>query len=228
LLLQVTDSHVIKMSDAYSETENGPPYTQEQFVNAEKEMTYLTNESLKSYRKEYVPAMFTKLNDITRFAAKDLIKWGRANSLWPLQFGLACCAMELMDFGAARIDAERKGYLMFRGTPRQCDVMIVAGWVTKSIVPRVKRLYEQMSKPSYVIAYGECATSGGPWWESYNIIKGIDQVLPVDIYVAGCPPRPENLFTALMKLQEKIRGNVDRDTTRSLSENLRRFEGKRF
>ena len=204
------------------------PYTREQFINAEEEMTKLTNESLKNYRKEYVPAMFAKMNDITRFVAKDLIKWGRSNSLWPLQFGLACCAMELMDFGAARIDAERKGYLLFRGTPRQCDVMIVAGWVTKSVVPRVKRLYEQMSKPSYVIAFGECATAGGPWWESYNIIKGIDQVIPVDIYVAGCPPKPENLFSALMKLQDKIRGKIDRDTTRSLSENLRRYEGKRF
>jgi NADH-quinone oxidoreductase subunit B len=196
-------------------------YTKEQFINAEKEMTLLTRESLKSYKKEYVPAMFAKFSDITKLAAKDIIRWGRANSLWPLQFGLACCAMELMDFGAARIDAERKGYLMFRGTPRQCDVMIVAGWVTKSIVPRVKRLYEQMSKPSYVIAYGECATSGGPWWESYNIVKGIDQVLPVDIYVAGCPPKPENLFKALMKLQDRIRGKYDRDTARSLSENLR-------
>ena len=167
------------------EAEKEPPYTKEQFMNAEQEMTFLTQESLKQYRKEYVPAMFAKMSDLTKLTLKSFVKWGRSNSLWPLQFGLACCAMELMDFGAARIDAERKGYLLFRGTPRQCDVMIVAGWVTKSIVPKVKRLYEQMSKPNYVIAYGECATSGGPWWESYNIIQGIDQVLPVDIYVAG-------------------------------------------
>ncbi len=205
-------------------TEEDAPYTKEQFINAEKEMTALTLASAKAYKKSTVPAMFGRLDDLTKYFAKGLVKWGRSNSLWPLQFGLACCAMELMDFGAARIDAERKGYLLFRGTPRQCDVMIVAGWVTKSIAPRVKRLYEQMSKPSYVIAYGECATSGGPWYESYNIIKGIDQVIPVDIYVAGCPPRPENLFGALMKLQEKIRGKIDRNTTRSLSENLRRFE----
>ena len=207
---------------------DNPPYTAEQFLNAEQEMSLLTSESLKPYRKEYAPAMFGRLNDLTKLSLKDVIKWGRSSSLWPLQFGLACCAMELMDFGAARIDAERKGYLMFRGTPRQCDVMIVAGWVTKSVAPRVKRLYEQMSKPSYVIAYGECATSGGPWWESYNIIKGIDQVLPVDIYVAGCPPRPENLFGALMKLQERIRGKIDGYTTRGLSENVRRLEGKRL
>ena len=202
------------------------PYTKAQFLNAEQEMSMLTEQSLKPYRKEYAPAMFSRLGDITKIRMRDVIKWGRSNSLWPLQFGLACCAMELMDFGAARIDAERKGYLLFRGTPRQCDVMIVAGWVTKSVAPKVKRLYEQMSRPSYVIAYGECATSGGPWWESYNIIKGIDQVLPVDIYVAGCPPRPENLFGALMKLQERIRGKIDGYTTRGLSENLRRAESK--
>ncbi len=208
------------------EAEKEPPYTKEQFMNAEQEMTFLTQESLKQYRKEYVPAMFAKMSDLTKLTLKSFVKWGRSNSLWPLQFGLACCAMELMDFGAARIDAERKGYLLFRGTPRQCDVMIVAGWVTKSIVPKVKRLYEQMSKPNYVIAYGECATSGGPWWESYNIIQGIDQVLPVDIYVAGCPPKPENLFGALMKLQDKIRDKIDRYATRSLSENLQVNEGK--
>ncbi len=215
-------------SEIMEKAPHNTPYTKEQFLNAEQEMSKLTIESMKSYRKEYVPAMFAKLSDATKAFSKGILKWGRSNSLWPLQFGLACCAMELMDFGAARIDAERKGYLMFRGTPRQCDVMIVAGWVTKSIVPNVKRLYEQMSKPSYVIAYGECATSGGPWWESYNIIKGIDQVLPVDIYVAGCPPKPENLFMALMRLQEKIRGRIDGNTSRGLSENLRRYEGKRF
>lgn len=209
------------------EEENEPPYTKEQFMNAEQEMTLLTQESLKQYRKEYVPAMFAKMSDITKLTLKHFVKWGRSNSLWPLQFGLACCAMELMDFGAARIDAERKGYLLFRGTPRQCDVMIVAGWVTKSIVPKVKRLYEQMSKPNYVIAYGECATSGGPWWESYNIIQGIDQVIPVNIYVAGCPPKPENLFGALMKIQDNIRDKIDRNATRSLSENLQSYEGER-
>jgi NADH-quinone oxidoreductase subunit B len=209
------------------EEENEPPYTKEQFMNAEQEMTLLTQESLKQYRREYVPAMFAKMSDITKLTLKHFVKWGRSNSLWPLQFGLACCAMELMDFGAARIDAERKGYLLFRGTPRQCDVMIVAGWVTKSIVPKVKRLYEQMSKPNYVIAYGECATSGGPWWESYNIIQGIDQVIPVDIYVAGCPPKPENLFGALMKIQDNIRDKIDRNATRSLSENLQSYEGER-
>ncbi|MDE1865958.1 MAG: NADH-quinone oxidoreductase subunit NuoB [Candidatus Micrarchaeota archaeon] len=166
--------------------------------------------------------MFAKLSDVTRAMSKGMVKWGQRNSVWPMQFGLACCAMELMDFGASRIDAERKGYLLFRGTPRQCDVMIVAGWVTKSMVPRIKRLYEQMASPKYVIAYGECATSGGPWWQSYNIVQGIDQVIPVDVYVVGCPPKPENLFAALMKLQDKIGGKIAGNPERSIAENIRK------
>ena len=202
------------------------PYTPEQFLNAEKEMDRLLQDSAKRY-KTPVNAVFARLSDLTKLTAKDFVRWGRSNSLWPMQFGLACCAMELLDFGSARIDAERKGYLLFRGTPRQTDVMIVAGWVTKSMVPRVKRMYEQMAKPNYVIAYGECATCGGPWWESYNIIQGIDQVLPVDVYVAGCPPKPENLFTALMKLQDKISGKTAGDTEQSVSENIRRTEDSR-
>ena len=199
------------------------PYSEEELYNAELEMTELTQNSLKKY-KQTQGIMFTKLGDAIKEFSKGLVKWSRSNSLWPLQFGLACCAMELMDFGSSRIDAERKGYLLFRGTPRQCDVMIVAGWVTKSMVPRVKRLYEQMASPKYVVAFGECATSGGPWYESYNIVKGIDQVLPVDVYAIGCPPKPENLFGALMKLQDKVGGRVAGDTERSITENARRAE----
>ena len=181
----------------------------QEFLNAKQEMDKLVMDSLKSENRPN--AMFAKLSDLVKAipVSSKLVKWSRRNSLWPLQFGLACCAIELMDFGAARIDAERKGYLLFRATPRQCDVMLVAGWVTKSMVPEVKRLYEQMTEPRHVIAFGECATCGGPWWESYNIVRGIDQVLPVDVYVAGCPPRPENLFAALMKLQDKLGGKIE-------------------
>lgn len=200
-----------------------PPYSEAEFIDAEKKMSKLVLGSSKRYQQP-VNVVFAKLSDLAKLTAKDFVKWGRANSVWPMQFGLACCAMELFDFGASRIDAERKGYLLLRGTPRQCDVIIVAGWVTKSIVPRIKRLYEQMAKPRYVIAYGECATAGGPWWESYNIVRGIDQVLPVDVYAIGCPPKPENLFAALMKLQDKIGGKVEGDTERSVSENARRDE----
>ncbi len=175
--------------------------------NAKVQMDKLVAESLKG-REFPVNALFTKLSDITKAIADPAVKWSRSNSLWPLQFGLACCAIELMAFGSPRVDAERDGFLLFRGTPRQSDVMVVAGWVTKSMLPQVKRLYEQMSEPRYVIAFGECATCGGPWWESYNIIKGIDQVIPVDVYVAGCPPRPELLFSALLKLKEKVGGKI--------------------
>ncbi len=203
------------------------PYTKEEFMNAEQEMNKLIIESSKKYK---IPtnAIFARLSDIAKSTAKPLVKWSNTKSVWPMQFGLACCAIELMDFGAARIDAERKGYLLFRSTPRQCDVMIVAGWVTKAIAPRIKRLYEQMSKPRYVVAYGECATSGGPWWESYNILQGIDQILPVDVYVAGCPPRPENLFAALIKLQDKIGGKLAGNSSRSVSENISGNEIRRL
>jgi len=201
--------------------ETDMPYDIEEFLNAEHEMTRIAQQASKKYKVE-TNAMFAKLSDVTKAVSSGMVKWGQQNSVWPMQFGLACCAMELMDFGASRIDAERKGYLMFRGTPRQCDVMIVAGWVTKSMVPRIKRLYEQMAEPKHVIAYGECATSGGPWWQSYNIIQGIDQVLPVDVYVVGCPPKPENLFTAMMKLQDKIGGKVAGNSERTVSENIRR------
>lgn len=194
-------------------------------MNARQKMDLLLEQSLQSTKRP-TNAMFLKLGDFSKMMSKGLLKWGRTNSLWPLQFGLACCAIELMDFGAARIDAERKGFLLFRATPRQCDVMLVAGWVTKSVVPRIKRLYEQMASPKYVVAFGECATCGGPWWESYNIVKGIDQVLPVDVYVAGCPPRPENLFTALMKLQKKVGGDIAGNTERNISETTRRSESQ--
>lgn len=175
---------------------------------ARKEMDALVAGSLEGM--ELKPnVLFARLSDLMKGASKGIVGWSRVNSIWPLQFGLACCAMELMAFGSASTDAERRGFLLFRATPRQCDVMLVAGWVTKSMIPEIKRMYEQMASPKYVIAYGECATCGGPWWESYNIVKGIDQVLPVDVYVAGCPPRPENLFHALMRLQKKIGGEVE-------------------
>ena len=180
----------------------------ERHENARLEMERLVAASLKPYKVRPNVA-FAKLSDLTKALSKGMVQWSRQSSVWPMQFGLACCAMELMAFGSPRIDAERKGFLLFRATPRQADVMVVAGWVTKSIIPEIKRLYEQMARPRHVIAYGECAVAGGPWWESYNIIKGIDQVLPVDVYVAGCPPRPENLFSALMKLQKKIGGEIE-------------------
>jgi NADH-quinone oxidoreductase B subunit len=160
------------------------PYTEEEFSDARQNL------------------FFVRLSGITRAITR-----GKKASIQPVNFGLACCSVELFDLMPTRIDAERWS-AMLRSTPKQANVMVVAGWVTKTMMPRIKRLYEQMDKPRYVIAFGECAVCGGPWWESYNVISGVDQFLPVDVYVAGCPPRPENLFKAFVKLQKKMGGGV--------------------
>jgi NADH-quinone oxidoreductase subunit B len=138
---------------------------------------------------------------------EELANWGRSNSVWPLQFGLACCAIEMISSSMARFDIARFGSEVFRPSPRQADLLIVSGTVTKKMAPQVVRLWNQMPEPRFCIAMGACAISGGPFKQGYNVLKGIDRYIPVDIYIPGCPPRPEALLNGLMELQKKIRAH---------------------
>ncbi len=149
----------------------------------------------------------TTVEDLLKQSFVDkAYNWGRRNSVWPVMFGLACCAIEMIATAAARYDFARFGMEVMRSSPRQADLMIVSGTVTKKMVPQIVRLYNQMPEPKYVLAMGACASGGGPFKEGYNVVAGIDKFLPVDVYVPGCPPTPQALMHGLIKLQEKIDG----------------------
>lgn len=135
----------------------------------------------------------------------DIINWGRSNSLWSLTFATSCCGIEFMAVGAARYDFARFGFEVTRNSPRQADLIMVAGTITHKMAPVLKRLYDQMAEPKYVVAVGGCAISGGPFKGSYHVLNGVDKILPVDVYIPGCPPRPEAMLYGMMQLQRKVK-----------------------
>ena len=177
---------------------------------------------------EYLEDMVRQLNEngtnVLVGCLDDLINWGRSNSLWPLTFATSCCGIEFMAVGAARYDFARFGFEVTRASPRQADMIMVAGTITHKMAPVLKRLYDQMADPKYVVAVGGCAICGGPFKKSYHVLQGVDKILPVDVYIPGCPPRPEALLYGMMQLQRKVKlekffGGVNRkDSPQSATE----------
>jgi len=173
-------------------------------IKSMKYEDFRDNESLELFKKPGGNILMTTIDNI--------VNWGRSNSIWPLTFATSCCGIEMMAAGASRHDFARFGIEVYRASPRQADVIVVAGTIVHKMAPVLRRLYDQMSEPKYVIAMGACAVSGGPfYYNSYSVVRGVEQVIPVDVYIPGCPPRPEALLYGVMQLQRKIKLETLRD-----------------
>ena len=157
------------------------------------------------YLEKYVEELRANGANVVLGTIDEIINWGRSNSLWPLTFATSCCGIEFMCVGAARFDFARFGFEVTRNSPRQADCMVVAGTIVNKMAPIVKRLYDQMAEPKYVIAMGSCAISGGPFCKSYHVVNGLDEIIPVDVFVPGCPPKPEALLYGFMQMQRKMK-----------------------